>query len=92
MDLAQHNVAPGQQTPNPPEPKYRFRWSIFVGIPAAVCVLLFVLNGIEPSFQFEDVMRQLHVFYEDHYVRLACLGVLCITVTCIMKSSRRHSR
>ncbi len=92
MDPAQHYPTPGHQAKEPREPQYQFRWSIFVGVPVAICVFLFLLNGIEPSFHFEDIMRQLHVFYEDHYVRLACLGVVCITVLLILTSSRKHPR
>ena len=75
----------------PPKPKYRFRWSVFVGVPLVVAALLFLLNGIEPSFQFEDIMRALHVFHEDRYVRLACLGVVCIALLLGVRLFRNHS-
>ena len=90
MSPAQDKVTKSQKTQEPRQPQYRFRWSVFVGVPVAISVLLFVLSGIEPSFQFEDIMRRLHVFYEDRYVRLACLGVVCITTLLILKSSRKH--
>jgi len=92
MDPTQHHPTAGQPARNSPGPKYGFRWSIFVGIPVAIAVFLFVLNDIEPSFQFEDVMRRLQVLYEDRYVRLAYLGVVCITVTVIVESSKQHPR
>jgi hypothetical protein len=92
MKVVRQNPGPTQPPAGPPEPKYRFRWSVFVGVPLAICALLFVLNGIEPSFQFEDIMRRLHVFHEDHYVRLGCLAVVCITTLLILKSLRKRPR
>ena len=81
-----------QEPPQPPEPKYRFRWSVFVGVPLVVAVVLFLLNEIEPSFEFEDIMRSLHVIQEERYVRLACLGVVCIAVLLGVRLFRNHSR
>ncbi len=81
-----------QQPPPPPEPKYCFRWSIFVGIPLTLCAFFFLLNGIEPSFEFEDTMRALGVINENRYVRMACLCVIGIVILLIVKSFRNHSR
>ena len=92
MHPMQKKPVPKQQVnqPPPPEPKYRFRWSIFVGIPLAICVLLFLFNGIEPSFAFEDIMRTLGVINENRYVRMVCLCVVGIVILLIAKS-RNHS-
>ena len=92
MPQAQRRFTQRQHQRRPPEPKYRFRWSVFVGVPLVVCALLFVLNGIEPSFQFEDIMRALRVIQEERYVRLACLGVVCIAVLLCVRLFRNHSR
>ena len=92
MDPAQHNPMHGQQVPSPPEPKYEFRWSAFVGVPLAICLFLFLLNGMDPSFRFVDIMNWLNVVQQNHYVRLACLAVLCITVILILKSSGKRPR
>ena len=74
--------------PEPPEPKYRFRWAIFVGIPVTIGALLFVLNGIEPSFEFEDLMRWAGVLNQNRYVRLGCLCVACLVILLIAKLFR----
>ena len=76
------------QPPEPPEPKYRFRWGIFVGVPLTIAAVLFVVNGIDPSFQFQDIMKELGVLNQPRYVRLACLCVLGITVLLIAKLFR----
>jgi predicted membrane metal-binding protein len=92
MPQMQRRFVQRRQQPRPPEPKYRFRWSVFVGVPLVICALLFVLNGIEPSFQFEDIMYSLRVMQEERYVRLACLGVVCIAVILIVKLFKNHPR
>ena len=75
----------------PPEPKYRFRWSVFLGAPLVVLFFFWLLNGVEVSFSFESIMERLHVLQEHKYVRLACLGVLLIAVTIIAKTLKNHS-
>ena len=80
-----------QPPPEPPEPRYRFRWSVFVGIPLTIGAVLFVLNGIDPSFQFEDVMTALGVNNQNRYVRLACLCVIGVVIILIIKLFRTQS-
>jgi hypothetical protein len=80
-----------QQPPEPPEPKYRFRWSVFVGVPLAIALALFVLNGIDPSFEFEDLTYKLGVLNQNRYVRLACLCVVCIAILLIVKLFWKNS-
>ena len=93
MNPMQRNPMPNQPVnPQPPEPKYRFRWSIFIGIPLVTLAFFAVLHRIEPSYQFEDIMRYLDVIYEDKYARLVSLGIVLIAVTLIMKSLRNHSK
>ena len=85
------NQQPNQQPPEPPEPQYHFRWGIFVGIPLVVLAFFWLLKGIEPSFAFEDIMQYLGVLHEARYIRLACLGIVLITATLIVKSLTNHS-
>ena len=74
-----------QEPPESPEPKYRFRWAIFVGVPLVIAAVLFVLNGIDPSFEIEDLLDWLGVINQNRYVRMMCLMVLCIAVILIVK-------
>ena len=89
----QMNPQPPQppQPPEPPEPQFRFRWSIFVGIPLVILAFLWLLGNIIPSFQFTDIMDSLDVVNENAYVRLACLGIFLIAITLIVKSLKNHS-
>ena len=80
---------PQPPQPEPPEPEYRFRWAIFIGIPAVILVFLWLLSGIEPSFAFSDIMEVFNVVNENAYVRLACLAAVLIAVTLIVKFLRR---
>jgi hypothetical protein len=77
-----------QEPPEPPEPKYRFRWAIFVGIPVVIAAVIFVLNGIDPSFEIEDLLDWLGVINQNRYVRMMCLMVVCIAVLLIVKLFR----
>jgi hypothetical protein len=81
---------PPPEEPPPPEPKYRFRWSIFVGIPVVIGAILFLLNGIDPSFEFEDLMYGLGVVNENRYVRFTCLLVVCIAILLVVKLFRKR--
>jgi hypothetical protein len=80
-----------QEPPPPPEPRYRFRWEVFVGIPLAIAAVFFVLKGIEPSFQFADVMEKLNIINQNRYVRLACLCVVGVAILLMVKLFRNHS-
>ena len=82
---------PQPEPPEPPEPRYRFRWAIFLGVPLVVGAILFVLNGIEPSFRFADIMQWLGVINQNRYVRLACLCVVCLVALLIVKLFRNKS-
>jgi hypothetical protein len=81
----QEQQQPNQQFQEPPEPQYRFRWGVFVGIPIVILAFLWLLKGIEPAFEFEDIMQYLGILHKDRYVRLTCLGIVLITITLIVK-------
>lgn len=80
-----------QEPPEPSEPKYRFRWAVFVGVPFVIAAILFLLNGIEPSFEIEDLLYKLKVINQNRYIRMMCLMVVCIAVLLIVKLFRNHS-
>jgi hypothetical protein len=82
---------PPVEEPPPPNPKYRFRYSIYVGIPVVIGAILFLLNGIDPSFEFEDIMYRLGVINDNRYVRFTCLLVICISLLLIVKLFRNKS-
>ena len=76
---------PNQPPPDPSEPNYRFRWLIFVVIPLVIAAVLFVLNGIEPSFRIKDLLDWLGVINQNRHIRMMCLMVVCIAVVLIAK-------
>ena len=94
MNPIQYRIVPDQNNypePQPPEPKWRFRWAVFIGAPLAIAALLFLLNGIDPSFQIEDLMDWFGVINQNRYVRMMCLMVLCIAVILIVKLFKNKS-
>jgi hypothetical protein len=60
-----------------------------VGIPVVIAVILFLLDGIEPSIEFEELMYILGVSNEGRYVRFTCLLVVCIAILLIVKLFRK---
>lgn len=76
-----------QQPTEPPEPKWRFRWAAFVGVPLSIAAILFLLNGINPSFQIEDLMNRLGIANQNFCLcsRMLCLMVVCIAIILIVK-------
>ena len=80
-----------QEPPQPPEPRWRFRWAIFVGVPVVIAAILFLLNGIDPSFEIEDLLYKLGVINQNRYIRMMCLMVVCIAILFIVKLFRNKS-
>ncbi len=68
------------------ESKKQFHWLIWIGVPLALAVILFILDGIEPSFQFKDLMEKLGVINQSRFVRMACLVVVCVVILVIVKT------
>ena len=93
MCAMQRNFTPdpqlNQQLPQQqPEPQYRFRWGIFIGIPLVVIIFLWFIGGMDVAFSFFGIMRALGVIATNRYVLLACLGIACVTIILIMKVLR----
>jgi len=80
-----------QEPPQPSEPRHRFRWSIFIGVPVVIGAVIFVLNGIDPSFEIEDLLDWLGVIKQNRYIRMMCLMVVCIAVLLIVKLFKNKS-
>ncbi len=80
-----------QEPPQPVEPKFRFRWVVFAGVPLVIAAILFLLNGIDPSFEIEDLLYKLKVINQNRYIRMMCLMVVCIAVLLIVKLFRNNS-
>ena len=80
-----------QEPSRPPEPKYRFRWAVFVGAPLAIAAILFLVNGIDPSFKIEGLLDKFKVINQVRYIRMMCLMVLCIAVILIVKLFKNKS-
>lgn len=88
-------VQPGQQPPYPyyppgfplPEeapPKKRFRWWLIL-VPAVFLLAMWIAQGLDPAFKFEDVMNSLRVpgRSRESYTQLASLGVMATAVVVI---------
>jgi len=82
---------PPQTPPEPPEPKYRFRWTNFLLIVLVIGAVLFILNGIEPSFEIPGLLDRLGVAKQNRYIRMLCLMVVGIAILLIVKLFREKS-
>jgi hypothetical protein len=78
-----------QQQPNQKQQHYRFRWPVYVGIPLAVLIFLWFVNGIEFAYRFSDITRSLGIIFTDRFMLLACLGILSVTALLIIKAYRK---
>lgn len=86
----QQNQQQNPQPPVQPQPEYKFRWVIFLGIPLTIAIFIYVIKNIEPSFHFGDILDKLDVIYRTKYTRLACLAVLCLALLIIAKLFRNN--
>jgi len=93
MNQIQTSQTPNKPSspPQPPDPHYRFRWSIVVVV-LVVLAFFWLRDGLDASFQFQDVLDYLRVRHEDKYVQLACLAIVLIAVTLIAKAVKRDSK
>ena len=76
--------------PQPQKPKRRFRWEII----AVVLVILgyfWFVSGIEPSFTFKQLMQKIGIRHELRYIRLVCLGVVCIAIILAIKIFKKKT-
>ena len=81
-----------QQQPPAPRRRWRFRWGI-VWVVLAILGAVWFLNGVEvAAFEWEDVMRALHVprRAHDRYTRFAVLAIVGIALTLIVKVWRKR--
>ena len=104
MCAIQRNFDPNQQSYQQPQqpqqpqpvqqqqrPRYRFRWPIYLGIPAVIIIFLWFIGGMEVGFEFSDITEALEVVATDRYVFLACLGISCVTILLIVKAVKKNS-
>lgn len=95
MCAMQRNFPQQTQPPQPPqppnqEPEDRFRWELYLGIPITVGLFIWFLHGMKIDFKFLDIATFLAVVNEQRFLFLVGLGVLCVTVLCIIKALRKH--
>ena len=84
--------------PVPPQQAYRrrrkqasrrkFNWA-FVLVPAAVLILLWIISGIEPAGNWEEVMDFLNVKNRERYTLIMCLCLVCVAIVWIARIFRK---
>jgi hypothetical protein len=94
MQMPQFSPQPAQhqqlQPPRPRPPKRRFRWW-WITVPLACAVVAYLLStAIPPRFDWEDVMRALHVPSRafGRYTRLCVLGLTLVTIVAVLRIAR----
>ena len=81
---------PAYQPGDPQHPKGRFRWW-WITVPLACFAVAYLLStAIPPRFDWEDVMRALHVPSRSFgkYTRLAVLGCALIAIVAVLRVLR----
>ena len=61
-----------------PRRRWRFRWSLLVGVPLTCLVVAWMMSGIEVAFNWDDVMDAMNVHNRTRYTRLATIGLVLI--------------
>ena len=82
---------PEQQPPTPPQfrpdyqiperKRYRFRWSIIVGIPLAIAGYFVVKHGIDPAFDVDSLLAAWNIRNPE---KLKKLMILCVVLTFVL--------
>ena len=80
----QHQKPEYQQ---PARPKCRFRWEI-IAVILTVLVFLWFIKGIEPSFEFEELMRTIGIRHSERFIRFASLAVVGLAIIFTVKLFR----
>ncbi len=81
-------VPPRPQRRGPRRPRWEFRWVPFVIIPGTLLLTLWLINGAEPHWAWDDVMTYLRVNDRQQYTQLACLGLIGIAIAAIARIAR----
>lgn len=74
---------------NHEQPRYRFRWPVYVGVPLVVLIFFWFVSGIKFAFRFSDITHSLGIVFADRFVLLACLGTLSVIALLIIKACRK---
>ena len=67
--------------------KRRFRWYLLF-VPLVILFAVWLAQGIQPAFSWDDVMDHLNVRDRQRYTQLAVLGVLITTAVAILRVLR----
>ncbi len=67
----------------------RFRWSILLFL-GAIMLAAWLINGIEPAFELDDVMDFLRVEDQGRYAMIAVLGVVACLVCLLARLLRQE--
>ena len=66
--------------PKPPE--YRFRWNL-IWIAIVILILLFLFNGMEPAFTFDELAYRIEIENMDRWRRFCtwwCVGLAIVLI------------
>ncbi|MBI9018559.1 MAG: hypothetical protein JEZ07_15005 [Phycisphaerae bacterium] len=80
-----------QPDPQVPEKKkYRFRWPILT-VPLTVISFFVFINGAEPAFTFEQMMRKWGIRHPENLIKFACLLLVLSCLLCIVRLFKKKS-
>ena len=77
--------------PKPQRPKGHFRWGIVTVVLTAL-FMCWVFKGIEPSFEFEELMRAIKIQHPARFIRLVCLMVIGLAVVLAIRLFARNDQ
>ena len=74
--------------PQKPPSRKRFRWTLFLGIPAVVLFLMWLAQGLDPSFSWSGILQAANVRDTERFTMLATLGVLGCAICLVWRVLR----
>jgi len=83
----QNPLPPTKAPPGNSSPKFHFKWWI-VFVPLTLGLLLWIGQGLKPTFDWGDVLFFLHIANRDRFTELAVFMVLAIAFVIILKVVR----
>ena len=85
---------PRQESPSPiaPQPAPKRLRRAWILVPLACLFTLWIVDGVNVGFEWEDVMRAADVHDTARYTALCIMGVVAVSVAAIIRIARRRDR
>ncbi len=85
----QNNPREQQLQQDQPQPRYRFRWALYAGVPLVIFLFFWFVSGLDFAFGFSGISQALGIVFANRFMLLTCLGILSVITLLIIKAYRK---